>query len=102
MLEQFGDEPTEAEGLGRGGHAGKFFTLEVGGGRFPRDEDQFRFEPACCLVERQGFRRLAAGTEVNKAVALALEDQDGRRGRFGGRGCIIGVARFTAQEGDCR
>ena len=99
MLEEFGDEPAEAERLLFGFEAGDFFVL-AGAGRFLGDEDQLRFELGDGFFDGEGLGGLRVGPEVEELMAVGLEDEDGECGwcffgsliRLGGR----------AQEGDCR
>ena len=79
VLEEFGDEPAEAEGLLFSFEAGDFLVL-AGAGRFLGDEDQLWFELGDGFFDGEGFGGLGVGPEVEELVAVGFEDEDGERG----------------------
>ena len=76
VLQEFGDEPAEAEGLLFSFEAGDFFVL-AGTCRFLGDEDQLRFELGDGFFDGEGFGGLGVGPEVEELVAVGFEDEDG-------------------------
>ena len=84
VLEEFGDEPFEAEFFLLDFKAGDFAIL-VGAVGFARGEDEFGFELGGGFVDGDGFRGLATGAEIQEFVTVGFEDEDrdGRNGFFG-------------------
>lgn len=97
MLQEFGDEPLEAELCLFRSEASDFFLLAGGGfgAGFFGDEDQFRFEPLRGFGNREGFRGLAAGAEVEEFLAVGFKDEDG--GSWGASSHRLGLSLSKAR-----
>jgi len=98
VLEEFRDEPFEAEAGFFGFEAGDGFVF-AGAGGFAGGEDEGGFESGGGFFDGEGFRRLAAGAEVEEFLAVGLEDEDGNgRKRLPG-GPVSGSATRKAMAG---
>jgi hypothetical protein len=76
VLEEFRNEPAEAEFFFLGGKAGDFFFLAGRRASLAGNEDQLGFKPARGFFDSDGFRGLRAGTKIQELMSICFKDEN--------------------------